>query len=94
MEGGGIGSDPFSFLLLRSNARRLVHGRITGSWWKPVRKLKTNLDSREFFLLEFDIHFGIRPEILLLESTKYSNSSSLFRKSGNSYKSQELSPKT
>ena len=51
MEGGGIGSDPCSFLLLRSNARRLVHGRITGSWLKPVRKLKTNLDSREFFYL-------------------------------------------
>ena len=70
MEGDGIGSDPCSLLLLRSKPRRLVHGRITGSWWKPVRKL---LDRSRFwrdFLLEFHIQFGIEPCKPFFESRK------------------------
>ena len=92
MEGGGIGSDPCSLLLLRSKFRRLDHNRITGSWWKPVRKLLDRSRFQRVFLLDFQIHFGIRPVILLLESTKNSNLSWLFKKYGNSSKSQDSNP--
>ena len=67
MDGGGIGSDPCSLLLLRSKFRRLVHSRKSGSWWKPVRKLFDRSRFQRVFLLEFHIHLGIRPVIFLLE---------------------------
>ena len=92
MEGGGIGSDPYNLLLLRSKFRRLDHSRITGNWWKPVRKLLDRSRFQRVFLLDFHIHFGIRPVILLLESTKNSNLSWLFKKYGNSSKSQDSNP--